>query len=136
VEWGYDELGNKVKNVRLEFYVIDGDGDIGIDETEGYPYVGDSIYNFFCQFYSVSNGVVVKDSIMDDSSKRFTIPYIEGTGLDPTLKATVYIDWQITEQGEVGWPYDSVFCEFYILDRAFNKSNIALSDTILYNLKK
>lgn len=136
VEVGYDELGNKVKNVCLEFYVIDGDGDIGIDESEGYPYVGDSVFNFFCTFYSVDNGIPIEDSLIDDSSKCFTIPYIEYSGLDPTLKASVFINWQMTDQGVVKLPYDSIFCEFFILDRAFHKSNIAFSDTVLYDVSK
>ncbi len=55
VKTGTDLLGNKSYKVTLQFYLIDGDGNVGLPNNAGKPYVGDSAFNFFSQLFFLKN---------------------------------------------------------------------------------
>lgn len=128
-----DILGNETKKVSLEFYLIDGDGDVGLWEGIGLPYVGDSSKNYFSDLYFIKDGELFEDTLVLDSAKNFIIPYLGNFGLDNTLKANVIIDYEYTVGNVVDFPYDSVMYSFYVMDRLFHVSNVDWSDTIVFN---
>lgn len=126
----HDPLGNLIKKIQIEFYLIDGDGDVGLYGGMGYPYVGDSSWNYFSSCYYIQNGEILEDTLLIDSVRNFTIPFIETQGLDETLKANVFITYETLTASL--FPYDSLLFSFYVVDRAFNKSNIEWTDTIVF----
>jgi len=116
-------LNNPVKGYKLRFGLIDGDGNIGLKEADTIGIDVDSLYynNFITKMYEVRVG----DTILVDSidGYNFRIPYIEPTGQNKTLIADIYNNWTFTYSQDT-LKYDSVFFEFFIIDRKLNKSNI------------
>lgn len=126
-----DLLGNKVYRIKLKFHLIDGDGDVGLSKNMGKPYVGDSAFNYFSELFYMENNQWHKDTLILDSTKNFIIPYLDKfLGTSKLLKADIFIDY---EYASLLFKYDSISYSFYVMDRAFNKSNIAFSDTIVLN---
>jgi hypothetical protein len=119
-----DLLDNKIKIYQLKFGITDGDGNIGLkkSDTSG-VFAPDSLYsnNLFTTLYEVVNG----DTLKIDSAKQrnFRVPYIQPEGQNKTLIADIYINISFSYNSEEKLPYDSVFFDFYIVDRDFNKSN-------------
>jgi hypothetical protein len=113
----YDTLKeNFVKTVKLHFYVIDGDGDIGIE-------LSDTGTNVFMKMYHFAN-----NSFSPDTAKlKYSIPYIDNSGQDETLKADIYIDIEYNNLA-----YDTIYQEFYITDRAGHRSNTEMTDTLVF----
>jgi len=126
-----DLLGNQIKRVKLRFYLIDGDGNIGLKDgdTAG-AFHPDSVYysNFFTSIFEIVNGDTVK--IPDEKQRNFRIPYIEPQGQVKTLMAEIYTDIDFSYPLNESLPYDSLFLEFYIVDRDFNPSNVENSIVI------
>ncbi len=125
-----DTNGFSMDKVKLEFYLVDGDGDIGLRADMGWPYVGDSSMNFFPTMYVMSNGEFIQDTLL--KVKGYTIPYIDAIGLDKTLKANIFVDFEYSWRNVYPIPLDTIMYSFYVLDRAFHKSNIANTDTIVF----
>lgn len=120
-----DILGNEAKGGRLKFYFEDGDGNMGLDE----PASGDEdSTNMFLTLYRKTNGTMVPaedNDVLKPSDYR--IPYMERTGVNRILKGTIsitfiYLFWS---------PADTIKYDFYIEDRALNKSNIASTSEII-----
>lgn len=118
--------------LRIEF--TDGDGDIGLDDSEiASPYD----YNLFITFFEKQKGVWVKPVIYTDNdsieySFNARIPIITPLGQNKSVKGiiedTVYIN-NFTS------PYDTICFEVYIKDRALNKSNTIRTDDIIVKKK-
>lgn len=117
-----DLLGNHIKKVSLAFYLIDGDGDIGLTQYDTVPPYD---ANFFPTLFVLKNNEFVEDTSILLSNYR--IPYVGPPGQDPTFKAYVIVDFEYTDL-----KYDTVMYSFYLFDRALNKSNIAWSDTLVF----
>ncbi len=120
----FDLLGNTNKVYKLKFGVTDGDGDIGLKESDTTGiYSPESLYSndLFTTLYEVVNG----DTIKLDSSKQrnFRIPYVQPEGQNKTLIADIFIDIIFSYDGDGNLPYDSIYFDFYIVDRELNKSN-------------
>lgn len=117
-------LQNPVKGYKLKFSLIDGDGDIGLDETDTIGFDIDTTYvnNFLSIFYEVKNG----DTLAIDSLYRYSyrIPNIQPIGQNKTLIADVFIDFAFAYDRYGSLEYDSVMFDFFIIDRALNKSNV------------
>ncbi len=126
-----DLLGNKNKLYILRFGVTDGDGDIGLKEedTTGI-YDPDSLYsdNLFTTLYEIVNGDTVK--IDSGKQRNFRIPYVQPEGQNKTLIADIFIDIVFSYNGDGVLPYDSIYFDFYIVDRQFHKSNIQSSPVL------
>ncbi len=120
-----DLLGNKVKNYRLVFEIIDGDGDIGLNlgDTLG-MFHKDSIWhnNLFLSLYEQNDGLL---ELLNEDIKYRT-PYVQPQGQNKNLKADILIDYQFTYVNQQ-LKHDSIMFEFYMYDRTFNKSNIESS---------
>ncbi|MCB8999504.1 MAG: hypothetical protein H6540_05480 [Bacteroidales bacterium] len=121
-----DELGNNIFLGKLEFTFTDGDGDVGLYQPDSAA-VADSLkYNLFTSLYSMKNGVFEKvDSSLGE--QNFRIPYISREGQNKTLKGsiTVEFEYKFIE-------YDTIFYTFYMLDRAFHRSNTDSSEVIIF----
>jgi len=117
-------LQNPAKGYKLVFGIIDGEGDIGLQETDTIGIDVDTAYvnDFLTMFYEVKNG----DTIMIDSLNgyNYRIPYVVPQGQNTTLLADVYIDYVFNYDRYNNLKYDSVMFEFYVIDRKLNKSNI------------
>jgi hypothetical protein len=122
-------LGNKVKNCKLRFDLIDGDGDIGLNPEDTIGVDIDTVYrnNFLSVLYQVKNS----DTLTVDSLNgyNFRIPDIQPVGQNKTIQAVVEIDMQFNYYKDT-LLYDSVIFEFFIIDRALNKSNIEITPVL------
>ena len=122
--------GNVLECGELTFYFQDGDGDIGLNDTDNYPpFDTASIYhcNFFCDYYEKRNGVFIKiDSVKTPAgispfnlNARFPrlskLPE-ESINGEIRLKMPFYYD--------IFSPYDTIKLKFHIVDRKLNQSNV------------
>jgi len=126
-----DALGNDIKLMKLIFGITDGDGNIGLKDTDiTGAFHPDSLYNnnLFTTLYEVING----DTVETDSSvqRNFRVPYVEPQGQNKTLIAEIIIDIEFSYNQSGNLPYDSVFYKFYIVDREFNESNLEYTPLI------
>ncbi|NOZ35213.1 MAG: hypothetical protein GXO80_07940 [Chlorobi bacterium] len=126
-----DLLGNTNKVYRLKFGLIDGDGDIGLTESDTSGiYSPDSLYSndLFTTLYEIVNG----DTLKIDSSKQrnFRVPYVQPQGQNKTLIADLFININFSYNGDGKLAYDSIYFDFYIVDRKLNKSNIQLTPVL------
>jgi len=122
-------LNQSKVQVKLIFYLIDGDGDVGLVEMDSiYPYDA----NFFPTLYGFIN-----DTLKIDTSfiaDKYRIPYVGDLGQDNTLKAEIIIDFEYPFSSQSPFKYDSIVYSFYMVDRALNRSNVAWTDTIVIPL--
>ena len=120
-----DALGNSIFLGKLEMKFTDGDGDVGLVQPDSAETVDSLKFNLFSTLYNLNNGVFEKIE-GPVGEQNFRIPYIERKGQNKTLKGTITIDFEykLIE-------YDTVFYTFYIMDRAFHRSNTDTSDVII-----
>ena len=122
-------LQNPVKGFRLRLGITDGDGNIGLQEGESIGLDTDSMYvnNYLSILYEIINS----DTIVVDSFEgyNYRIPYIQPEGQNKVLLADIYIDISFSYSKDE-LPYDSIMFEFFIIDRALNKSNIETTPVI------
>lgn len=129
-----DILDNPVKYVKLTFEIIDGDGDIGLDEgdTTG-PFHRDSsyYYNLFIKEYEK-----IGDQYMEvtdvEFPRNYRIPNLTPEGQNKTLKATVDIEMEYRYSAVNPLPFKEFKYFFYLYDRALNKSNEDTSTLIVF----
>ena len=119
-------LGQNQINVKLAFYLIDGDGDVGLTQNDIYPPYD---ANFFPTFYGIKNGDLKIDTTLIADTYR--IPWVGDLGQDNTLKAEIFSDFEYPFNDQFPFPYDSIVYSFYMVDRALNESNVAWTDTIV-----
>lgn len=126
VEFDENALGQEQINIKLTFYLIDGDGDVGLLDFDTVPpYEA----NFFPSFYSVVNGEIIQDTTF--IADKYRIPWVGDLGQDKALKAEVSVDFEYPFSEQFPFPYDSILYSFYMLDRSLNESNIAWTDTVV-----
>ncbi|UCG27830.1 MAG: hypothetical protein JSV24_00295 [Bacteroidales bacterium] len=114
-----DLLGNPGKVGELVFRFEDGDGDIGLYPPD--TLFGDSEnYNLFFLLYEKIDGVFVQVPEEDlETPLNYRIPFIEKEGQNKTLKGEIKVDFLYLLM-----LYDTIQYEFYLIDRAFHKSNV------------
>lgn len=124
----YTSLGSQGKVGELVFGFVDGDGDIGFlsDSTANDT---TSIYDLFLTLYENLNGEFFK---VDDLEPplNYHLPYIEREGQNKTLKGEIQVKIEYFELFKELLNYDTIKFEFFIIDRAFHKSNVEETDTI------
>ncbi len=129
---GFDSLGNPITRMILEFSFIDGDADFGVyDEINGDTTLPDSQrYGMFVLPYEKIKGEYFRIDLSDNPNNpklNFHIPYDEKlnrVGQNKTVKGFIRVNIDYTIEP----PYDTLMYEFYIRDRALNKSNIERTD--------
>lgn len=126
---GLDQLQNPVKNCKFRFNLIDGDGDFGLNPEDSIGVDIDTVFrnNFLSIFYEVKNS----DTLQLDSlyGYCFRIPDLRQDGQVKTIQATVEIDMRFNYYNDT-LNYDTVLFEFFVIDRALNKSNVELTPLI------
>lgn len=126
-----DGLGNNIKLLKLIFGITDGDGNIGLRESDSTGiFHRDSLYtnDLFTELFEVING----DTVRADSSvqRNFRIPYVVPDGQNKTLIAEIIIDIDFSYSLAGELPYDSIYYKFFVVDRDINKSNVEQTPVI------
>jgi hypothetical protein len=123
-----DILGNEVKIGELVFKFEDGDGNIGVGQADSL-YPDTTNYNlFFTLFEKIDGQFQLVDEDDLETSLNYRIPYIENVGQNKTLKGEIKVDFYYLLM-----LYDTIKYEFYILDRADNKSNVETTREISFD---
>jgi hypothetical protein len=118
------------KDGLLSYYFQDGDGDLGLDETDDKPpFNMDSIYfyNFFCDYYEKQNGVFVKidsvevNGVLEPFSLNARFPRLSVLE-NESINGEIYHKMEPYRIAES--PNDTVKLVFFIVDRALHHSNV------------
>lgn len=120
-----DLLGNNVLSGVLRFSFVDGDGDVG-DYAPTDTSLNDSVKHVFIDLYKKEAGIFVRQDLIVDYYYR--IPYFEPGANNPVLKGDVLIydlNFYAPFDG------DTLRYQFYMRDRAGNKSNIEQTDVFV-----
>ncbi|MDA3883663.1 MAG: hypothetical protein PF481_10315 [Bacteroidales bacterium] len=118
-----DELGNSEKNVLLSFMLYDGDGNIGHGQEQS------DERDFFCTFHVKHKGTFTDLSTLGPDSNNYILPQIRSEDNTKFIQAEVSVDMAHSEST---LPYDTIFCTFYVQDRALNKSNTDTTDILIF----
>lgn len=121
-----DVLGNDVKLQNVTLEIIDGDGNLGLNDkdTTG-DFSPESLYynNLFITVSAKHEGSYSELQKVSENL-RYRIPYKAPIGQNKYLKAEVKVKIEIP----LGYfDYDTVRYEFFVYDRDLNKSEIAVS---------
>jgi hypothetical protein len=139
-----DLLQNKIRQNKLHFYLIDGNGDIGdvpcFDGADYYPgnclielhyYDGDKyVYD---STFPKSWFPCYGDSVEMRITQWYSIPSVGDLGQDKALKADVFIDIEYTKD-PLNLQYhfhNNFFYKITVFDQKLNKSNVLNTDTII-----
>ena len=123
-----DILGNEILLGKLDIEFTDGDGDIGINQPDS-ANVADSLkYNLFLSVHELKNGVLRKIE-GDEGMLNFRVPFMERTGQNKTLKGTITVDIEYKTM-----EYEIIAYSFYLMDRAFHRSNTDTTQLIDFTL--
>lgn len=117
-----DLLGNAVLTGVLRFSFIDGDGDVG-DHVPTDTSMNDSVKHVFIDLYKKENGVFLRQE--QAVNYYYRIPYFEPGANNPVVKGDVLIS-DLNFYTPFGT--DTLLYQFYMRDRAGNKSNIEQTD--------
>jgi hypothetical protein len=119
-----DTLGFRIKVGEMVFSFIDGNADFGVDAASN----SQDTLNLILTPFKKLNGLY--DSInMDTYGRRYTVLNNESlvrVGQNKTIKGEIKLQiyYFVTP------PFDTLKYDFYILDRAGNKSNVASTTDI------
>ena len=130
-----DVLDNKIKHVTLKFKVIDGDGDIGLDETDTLgPFSRDSAYyyNLFIKEYEKvgEEFVEVEGNLFP---RNYRIPYLTPEGQNKTLIAKVSVEMEYGYSDLTPLLFTEFKYYFKLVDRSFNFSNTDTTSLISFD---
>ena len=121
--------GDTILTGELKFTVLDGDGDIGYKDQDSL--IAPSTYDtskVYVTMYEKRDGVY--DEIIENDTLNYHIPYLTSAGNNKSLKAEIVITFEYYLEPTL---YDTIQYDFYVIDRAFNKSNIEHTyDVLLY----
>jgi hypothetical protein len=127
-----DVLDNPVKRVTLTFHLTDGNGDVGLSnsDTTG-PFNKDSAfyYNLFLQEYKKENGSFTEVPA-PGGLRRYRIPDLTPTGQNKTLIADISVTIEYPHSMANPLPFNEFRYEFYVADRSLNISNRDTSSVI------
>lgn len=127
-----DILGNSSKAGRLKFHFEDGDGDIGLESPTSTGNQTDST-NLFFTLYRKENGTMVPAPDNDPlKPSAYRIPYMERLGQNKIMKGTISVTFLYLFYSAG----DTIRYDFYIEDRALNKSNVASTGEIVLSVNK
>ena len=115
-----DDLGNPAHLGLLTFSFTDGDGDMGLaDSDTAAPFD----HNLFVNRVGIKNGIEQPPVELE-----FRIPYITPKGQIKTLTGEMDVELELIP---LLLSYDTLFYELYILDRALHQSNTITTDYIV-----
>lgn len=128
----------EINQIILEFSFIDGDADLGVyTEVHNDTNLPDSArYGLFIELYEKLDGnyynrVLTQEisdtPYIDTLQLHQLIPYdtkLDREGQNKTVRGYIRSGLPITDNA----PYDTMMLEFFIRDRALNKSNVERTD--------
>lgn len=129
-----DVLDNKIKHVTLKFKVIDGNGDIGLNEEDTLgPFSRDSAYyyNLFIEEYEKIGEEFIKITA-NEFPRNYRIPDLTPTGQNKTLIASVKVEMEYVYSDNQPLKFDEFKYYFRLVDRSFNFSNTDTSSLIVF----
>lgn len=113
----------RIADTTLIFTFIDGDGDIGLEQSDTTgPFNPDSIYyyNLFTELFKWQDTSFVQHEFkLPPNFRILRIPTPEG--VNKTVNGDIEVKMKESFPVE---PSDSFYYRFYIYDRALNKSNV------------
>lgn len=117
--------GNPAELGLLTISFTDGDGDIGLFQSDtAYPYDA----NIFISRIGISNGSPVLTNTNEWTSR---IPYLTPESQNKTLRGEIDIEIIMYKTIQPPYPYDTMYYELYIKDRALHVSNIITTPEIV-----
>ncbi len=130
----FKALNKKANGADLVIGFTDGDGDIGLDQSDttgiNCPDTCIYHYNLFCEYYELRDGEWTHIEIDFQESVPFyyRIPRINPSGQNPALNGEIIIDMGVYYLPSL---YDTFRFEIQMVDRALNMSNIVTTDTFV-----
>lgn len=118
-----DILGNKAKGGRLTFYFEDGDGDIGMEQPAEENDTNDLVLTLYRKTAGVMQLAPENDPLKPSS---YAIPFMQREGQNKILKGDISVTFLYLFYNDS----DTIMYDFYIKDRANNKSNVATTSEI------
>jgi len=113
-----ETFGSDYLNLSINF--IDGDGDICF-------YDKDTVKNIVFTLYYLENDTLKPVDLA--VPYEYKIPYYEPEGRNKLMKGSVKTKFYIDDFIILG--YDTLKLDFYVFDRAYNKSNIGTTPYII-----
>jgi len=115
-----DDLGNEIILGELVYLFEDGDGDIGMPEADSIAPDDSSEYNLFLTLFKKIDMEYIEVGEDELGAPLFyRIPYVEPReGQNKTLQGNIKIEFEY-----LTLDYDTIRYDFYMYDRARNKSN-------------
>jgi hypothetical protein len=130
-----DVLDNKIKHVTLKFKVIDGDGDIGLDEADTLgPFSRDSAYYynlFITEYEKVGDEFIEVTDI--EFPRNYRIPNLTPEGQNKTLIANVSVEIEYGYSDLNPLRFTEFKYHYKVVDRSFNFSNTDTSSLIVFD---
>jgi hypothetical protein len=120
-----NSYGDTVLAGELKFTLTDGDGDVGLRTYDTLP--PDDTSKVYLIFFEKTNNSYTE--IYSEDTLNYRIPYLTPVGNNKNLKAEIIIDFDYFLEPQY---YDTVKYDFYIVDRAFNKSNIESTPDFIF----
>ncbi len=117
-------------SASLVITFTDGDGDIGLDDTDLQPPFDTAstyYYNLFLEYAELRNGEWVEPPLLLPFYYR--IPRITPAGQNKTLEGEIAValkPWPINVP-----PYDTIRFSVMMVDRALNESNVVFSEPVV-----
>jgi len=129
-----DILDNPIKYVKLTFDVIDGNGDIGLndDDTTG-PFHRDSqyYYNLFIREYEKIGDAFIEVTEVE-FPRNYRIPDLTPAGQNKTLIAEISVEMEYRYSNANPLPFNEFKYFYYLVDRDLNKSNTDTSTLVIF----
>jgi hypothetical protein len=119
-----DILGNEAKGGRLKFRFQDGDGNVGIMNN---PLQDDSTNLFFILYRKVNGKMVVAGPNDPLKPSEYRIPFMERRGQNKIMQGTISVTFYYLFYSKT----DTIMYDFWIRDRASNRSNTASTSEII-----
>ncbi|MDR0713199.1 MAG: hypothetical protein LBF89_02925 [Bacteroidales bacterium] len=125
---GVDPLGEKMKKANLTFSFTDGDGDLGVRDTF------DAASKIYCSWMKKMPDRQYETHVFPGDGVTvltFDIPYDDNVmnkeeAFSKLLKGDMEVKLDVP-YGSSSADMDTVHLEFYIVDRAFNRSNVEVT---------
>ena len=124
-----NELGGSTWIGELRFDFEDGNGDIGIDTPYDSLNAPDSLlYTLFLTIHEKVDGQYTMVDPEDlETPPYYRIPPLDPEGQNKTLSGEIMVEIQY-----LLIEYDTIKYSFYILDRAFHRSNVDTTTEIIF----
>ena len=121
-----DILGNEILLGKLDIDFTDGDGDVGLNQPDSDTLADSLKYNLFLTLHEFKDGDLIEVE-EPEGTLFYRIPYMERTGQNKTLQGTITVDIEYKTV-----EYDIIAYTFYLMDRAYNRSNTDTTGLIVF----